>query len=130
MKVGAVHLSTAQVLCLFYFWRFEVDRVELKVLPAGIPANVPATTTPAPSWPTRGARYRLAGALLLRQQEQTARLYRERLFSVTETRLALGLTASTVRRWLSAGLVKGVRTGRQGHWRIPVSEILRLRGER
>jgi excisionase family DNA binding protein len=49
---------------------------------------------------------------------------------VTETRAALGLTGATIRRWLAAGLVKGTRVGARGHWRIPISEVLRLRGER
>jgi hypothetical protein len=122
---GAVTCQSAGACaCSIFGGAFQVN-------PADVPAKTSTpSTTLVPSWPMRSARNGLAGALLLAQQRETAHMYRARLFSVTETRAALGLTAATIRRWLAAGLVKGVRTGHRGHWRIPISEILRLRGER
>lgn len=79
---------------------------------------------------TRTGRYSLLGANLLRQQEQTNLLFRERLLSITEASVALGgLTSATVRRWIQAGHVRATRVGKLGHFKVPASEIRRLKGE-
>jgi len=52
----------------------------------------------------------------------------EKLLTIKEAKLLLGVTTHTIQEWDKKGLIRVVRTpgGRQ---RIPESEILRLRGE-
>jgi excisionase family DNA binding protein len=79
---------------------------------------------------TKSGRFSLLASQVLRAQEQTAQVFRERLFSVSEARVALGgLHQATVRRFIRNGLLKAVRVGEHGHFKIPFSEIRRLRGE-
>jgi len=45
----------------------------------------------------------------------------EKFYDVPEAATVLGLTPDTMRRWLRAGRVRGMRLGRD--WRIPVRAI-------
>jgi excisionase family DNA binding protein len=78
----------------------------------------------------RRARLNIVGAGLLRAQQATTSLYLDRPLSTSEARAALGIAdPATIPKWIRQGLIKAVRTGAHGHYRIPRSEIARLRGE-
>jgi len=52
------------------------------------------------------------------------------MVSISEARVALGdLHPTTIRRFIRNGLLRAVRVGEHGHFKIPFSEIRRLRGE-
>lgn len=52
----------------------------------------------------------------------------ERYYSVRELIHIFDVGADTVRRWLSDGHVRGIRLpGLRGDWRVPASEVERLR---
>lgn len=77
---------------------------------------------------TFNGRYSLLASQLLQTEKQTAAIYRERLFSISETRAMLGgVHGSTIRNYIKMGLLKAVRIGEHGHWKVPLSEILRVR---
>jgi excisionase family DNA binding protein len=79
---------------------------------------------------TKTGRFSLLATQVLQTQQKTAEMYRDRLFSISEARVALGgLHASTIRKYIKSGLLKAIRVGRLGHYRIPASELRRLRGE-
>lgn len=48
----------------------------------------------------------------------------EKLYSVDETAEILGIHPMTVRKWLTAGKIRGVKVGRL--WRIPESSLQEL----
>lgn len=48
----------------------------------------------------------------------------EKLFPVDETAEILGIHPMTVRKWLTAGKIRGVKVGRL--WRIPESSLQEL----
>jgi hypothetical protein len=49
------------------------------------------------------------------------------MVSVPEFASSMGISIATARRWLQIGTVKGYRSGRSW-WKIPVSEVARLKG--
>jgi hypothetical protein len=108
-----------------------VESGSLKAAPVAVAGTAIRNAPGQTIMPTQRRQYSLLAKELLRQQEQTSELFRERILSITEVRAALGgLTAGTIRKWLRCGYLKGFRVGRLGHWKIPVSEVLRLRGEK
>lgn len=49
----------------------------------------------------------------------------EKIYSTEEAAEVLGLNVETVRNWLRAGRIKGVKLGKR-YWRIPEREVQRL----
>jgi hypothetical protein len=83
--------------------------------------------TPLPGPRTQGERYTLLGVQLLRQQNEVARLFSERLLSLREAAEALGgITVATARAYVHKGLLRSVRVGRYGWIRVPVSAVREL----
>lgn len=83
---------------------------------------------PLPGVPkTQGQRYTLLSSQLARQQQQINSLFQDRLLSVREAAQALGgVTVATVRSYAKKGLVKSVRVGRFGWYRISLSSLQAL----
>jgi hypothetical protein len=49
------------------------------------------------------------------------------MLSAPEFSQAMGISIATTRRWLKSSVVKGFRSGRSW-WKIPVSEVARMKG--
>jgi excisionase family DNA binding protein len=82
---------------------------------------------PMPGVPkTQTARYSLLGQQLLQQQQQITALFQERLLTVREAALALGVTVGTVRRYTRTKQLRAVRVGRLGWMKIPLSAVREL----
>jgi excisionase family DNA binding protein len=88
-----------------------------------------ASLTTASSRGSMGdARYRSLTGAMLAQQQQSASLLGERLYSVAETALALNVAPSTVRAWLKSKYIQpAVRPSPRSHYRISGAEIRRLK---
>jgi len=67
-------------------------------------------------------------AWLMRKQQKHALMTPDRLYTIKQARALLGNPcATTVRRWLKVGILHGTRIGPRGYFRIPQSEIERVR---
>lgn len=51
------------------------------------------------------------------------------MYTAKEVAGILRKHVKTIRRMLWHGDIRGVQTGKGGHWRIPASEVKRLKGE-
>jgi excisionase family DNA binding protein len=85
-------------------------------------------TAPSGTGSVRRLRYASLAGLMLQQEKTASSLLAQRMFSVTETASALGLNPATIREWVKRGDLLGVRSGQKGHYRIPQSELARLKG--
>lgn len=52
----------------------------------------------------------------------------EQTYTVEQVAKLLGFHEVTIRRHLKRGVIKGVRVGDLGRWRVPLAEINRLTG--
>lgn len=76
--------------------------------------------------PRNAQLHTLSSALQAREQLGFS-LLTERTFSVTEVCLALQVVPATVRLWIRKGELKAMRTGPLGRFRVPASELERLK---
>lgn len=76
----------------------------------------------------RSTRVQSLASSMLRVQQENASLLATPMVSVPEFAVAMNITTATAHRWLHASKVKGFRTGEAGWYRIPISEIARLKG--
>jgi excisionase family DNA binding protein len=76
----------------------------------------------------RTPRYASLAGVMLQQEQQATALLSQRMLSVTEVATSLGVNARTIYQWVSRKYILGLRSGPRGHWRIPSSELARLKG--
>jgi hypothetical protein len=68
-----------------------------------------------------------ASLIAARQEKQT--LLAMPTLRLPEFATAMDISISTARIWVKSGLVKAFRTGAAGRWRVPLSELARLKGQ-
>jgi excisionase family DNA binding protein len=78
---------------------------------------------------TQRARFSLVGQALLQNQQRNLAMFNERPLSLREAATALNVGHHTLRNWIHAGIVRAVRVGKAGHFKIRPSEIRRVLGE-
>jgi excisionase family DNA binding protein len=67
-----------------------------------------------------------ASLIAARQEYQT--VLSMPMLRVPEFAIAMGISKATAAKWVKSGLVKGYRTGVSGRWRIPLTEVQRMKG--
>ena len=78
----------------------------------------------------RSPRLRSLASALITAQQENLNLLAQRSFSVSETALSLGVSPQTVRLWIRHGDIAATRVGKLGKFRIPASQIEKLKGRK
>ena len=75
----------------------------------------------------RHSRLHSLSAALIASQRETTDLLATPMLTVTEFAKSMDIHVGTARSWLNRSVVKGYRAGR-GNWKIPLTELARLKG--
>jgi excisionase family DNA binding protein len=76
----------------------------------------------------RSSRIQSLSASLIAAKQQNEAVLAQPMLSVPEFAVALNISLPTAYRWVKSNLVKGYRTGNAGWWRIPLTEVQRMKG--
>lgn len=76
----------------------------------------------------RGSRHANLAAVMLQQEQQATALMAQRMLSIREVAASCGVNVAQVRLWRKRGYLQAFRSGPRGHWRIPITELARLKG--
>ena|ERR1700674_3988673 len=74
----------------------------------------------------RGAYYANLANRAAQQAQVVAGLYGDPFLTANQACMALGVSYSTIRKWLRTGLLHGQRTSARGRYRFRSSEIQRV----
>ena len=65
---------------------------------------------------------------MIAEEQAATQLLAQRMLSVAEVAASLGVNRGTVRQWIRLRHILGFRSGPLGHFRVPISEVQRMKG--